>query len=115
MNGGTILRAGGYGAVPGWSVVGQRDFNGDGNYDFLWRDTSGNVAIWLISGLGILQTGGLGNVPTTWTIAGTADFNADGKGDLLWLDNTGNVARFDPAQATHSTRRRRARLPLQSC
>ena len=37
MNGGSILQAGGYGAVPGWSVVGQRDFNGDGNYDLLWR------------------------------------------------------------------------------
>ena len=22
-----------------WSIVGQRDFNGDGNGDILWRDT----------------------------------------------------------------------------
>jgi hypothetical protein len=92
MNGGSILQAGGYGAVPGWSVVGQRDFNGDGMYDLLWRDTSGNTAIWLLNGLSIFQTGGLGNIPTTWAVAGTADFNGDGKGDILWLDNTGNAA-----------------------
>ena len=93
MNGGTLLQAGSFGAVPlTWSVVGQRDFNGDGNYDLLWRDTSGNTAIWLLNGLSILQTGVLGNIPTTWSVAGTADFNGDGKGDILWLDNTGNVA-----------------------
>jgi hypothetical protein len=61
MNGkvpGTILQAGGYGQVPTtWSIVGQRDFNGDGNYDLLWRDTSGNTAIWLLKGLSISQAG----------------------------------------------------------
>ena len=93
MNGGTLLQAGSFGAVPlTWSVVGQRDFDGDGNYDLLWRDTSGNTAIWLLNGLSILQTGGLGNIPTTWSVVGTADFNGDGKGDILWLDNTGTVA-----------------------
>jgi hypothetical protein len=92
MNGGTILQSGGYGAVPGWSIVGQRDFNGDGKYDLLWRDNSGNTAIWLLNGLSILQTGGLGNIPTTWSVVGTADFNGDGNGDILWMDNSGNVA-----------------------
>jgi hypothetical protein len=52
----------------------------------------GNTAIWLLNGLQISQSGGLGQIPTTWSVVGTADFNADGKGDLLWLDNTGNVA-----------------------
>jgi hypothetical protein len=103
MNGnvpGTILQAGGYGAAPGWSVVGQRDFNGDGKYDLLWRDSSGNTAIWLLNGLQVLQTGGIGNVGIIWSVVGTADLvggggvveRPDGKGDILWLDNTGNAA-----------------------
>jgi hypothetical protein len=83
MNGGQILQAGGYGQIPTvWSVVGQRDFNGDSKHDLLWRDSSGNTAIWLLNGLSILQTGGLGNIPTTWSVVGTGDFNADGKGDI---------------------------------
>ena len=48
MNGGSILQSGGYGAVSGWKVVGQRDFNADGKYDLLWRDGSGNTAIGVV-------------------------------------------------------------------
>jgi hypothetical protein len=92
MNGSAILASGGYGAAPGWSVVGQRDFNADGKYDLLWRDGSGNTAIWLLNGLSVSQTGGLGNIPTTWSVAGTADFNGDGYGDILWVDGSGDVA-----------------------
>ena len=32
-----------------WSIVGTGDFNGDGTSDILWRDTAGDVMIWLIS------------------------------------------------------------------
>src|ERR1700730_16159593 len=42
----------------------------DGNHDLLWRDISGNTAIWLLNGLSILQIGGL--VPTTSSSACTA-------------------------------------------
>jgi hypothetical protein len=51
------------------------------------------VAIWLMNGLQVSQTGGLGNVPTNWMIAETGDFDGDGKTDLLWRDlNTGTTA-----------------------
>jgi hypothetical protein len=33
-------------------------------------DSSGNVAIWLMNGLQVLQAGGLGNVGTAWSVAG---------------------------------------------
>jgi len=36
---------------PHWNIVGQRDFNGGGKYDLLWRNSSGNAAIWLLNGL----------------------------------------------------------------
>jgi hypothetical protein len=38
--------------------------------DVLWRDTSGNVAVWFMNGTTILNpdTAGVGNVPPIWTI-----------------------------------------------
>jgi sRNA-binding regulator protein Hfq len=68
------------------------DFNGDNKSDITWRNSSGTVAIWLMNGLQVTQSGGLGTVPGTWTIAGTGDFNGDGKTDILWRDSNGTVA-----------------------
>jgi hypothetical protein len=87
MNGGSVLNSGGLGTIPSaWSVVGQRGFNGDGKYDLLWRDTSGNTAIWFMNGLTVASTASLGNVPTSWTVKGT------GGGEILWQDTAGNLA-----------------------
>ena len=75
-----------------WSVVGTGDFNGDGFGDILWRDSSGNVATWLMNGATVMSAAGLGNVSTsTWTVVGTGDFNGDGQADILWQDNLGDV------------------------
>ncbi len=68
------------------------DYNGDGNSDIGWRDISGNSALWLMNGGQILQSGGLGAVPTAWSIIGQSDFNGDEKYDLLWRDTSGNTA-----------------------
>ncbi|MFL6799888.1 MAG: FG-GAP-like repeat-containing protein [Xanthobacteraceae bacterium] len=84
-----------FGTIPGnWDLVGQRDFDNDGKFDFLWRDaTTGTVAVWLLDGLSILQTGALSAVPSAWQVAGTSDFNYDGKGDILWRNTSdGTVA-----------------------
>src|SRR6202034_865543 len=77
------------GGVP----TGQRDFNGDGYADILWRDTSGDLAIWEMNGTTILNpsNSGLGSVPTAWSIVGQRDFNGDGNADILWRDNSGNL------------------------
>jgi len=40
----------------------------------IWRDTAGNVSIWLMNGTRVLQATVLGTVPLTWTIAQTGDF-----------------------------------------
>jgi hypothetical protein len=58
-----------------WTIAETGDFNDDGMSDLLWRDNSGNVAIWLMNGTTVLpSSASLGNVATSWTIQGT---NAD--------------------------------------
>jgi hypothetical protein len=93
MNGTAVSSSGGLGGIPNtFSIYGQRDFNGDGTADLLWRDTSGNTSIWFMNGTSVLSSASVGNVPTNWTVAGVADFNGDGLGDLLWRDSAGDVA-----------------------
>ena len=66
-----------------------RDFNADDVSDVLWRDTSGNIALWLMNGGVIGSSLSLGNVPTSWSIVGQRDFNGDGKADILWRNTSG--------------------------
>jgi hypothetical protein len=70
------------------------DFNSDGNSDIAWRDTSGNTAIWLMSGTTVSNQNSsfVANVAGQWAIVGQRDFNGDGSADLLWRDTGGNVA-----------------------
>jgi FG-GAP-like repeat len=75
-----------------WSIAGTGNFNGDGKYDIVWRDSSGNVAVWLMNGGQLSQSAGLGSAPATWSVVETGDFDGDGKSDILWHDTSGNVA-----------------------
>jgi hypothetical protein len=68
-----------------------KDLNGDGHADIVWRDASGEVYIWLMSGLGISSQGSLGVIGNDWQIAGVGDFNSDGQADILWRDASGEV------------------------
>ena len=74
------------------ALASSHDFNGDTKSDIAWRDTSGDVAIWLMNGAQVATSAGLGTVATTWSIVGQHDFNGDGKRDLLWRDTGGNIA-----------------------
>ena len=47
MNGTTLLKSVDFGPMPlTWTVAGIGDFDGNGSFDLLWRDTAGDVAIW---------------------------------------------------------------------
>jgi hypothetical protein len=77
MNGTTILNqnSSGVGNLSTvWSVAETGDFNADGLSDVLWRDTSGDIAIWFMNGTTITTGAGLGTIATTQTIQGS---NAD--------------------------------------
>jgi hypothetical protein len=104
MNGGAIsssfVTANGTSvAVDGsWSVAGLSDFNGDGSADILWRNTSGEVAVWFMSGPAIIgssdvTSNGVAVKPdASWSVGGVGDFNGNGKADILWRNTSGEVA-----------------------
>jgi hypothetical protein len=78
---------------PVMVTVAAHDFNGDGKGDLLWQNcNSFVVADWLMNGTQVLQSFGLGPVPSQWTIVGQRDFNGDGFIDLLWRDTAGDTS-----------------------
>jgi Bacterial Ig-like domain/Calpain family cysteine protease len=75
------------------------DFNGDGRGDLLWRDTQGNVQMWLVNAQANnydIQTVKLWNgtaVPTVgleYKLVGVEDFSGDGKADIVWRHQAPN-------------------------
>jgi hypothetical protein len=70
-----------------------RDMNGDGRPDVLWRQSSGPVAVWLLSGLRVTANGQpSAAVSNDWTVVGLGDFNGDRKADILWRQASGTIA-----------------------
>jgi hypothetical protein len=71
-----------------------RDLNGDSNADFLFQNTSGQIAAWYMAGSGsisssaMLYSGGLGD----WKVRGIADLNGDGKADVVFQNTSGQIA-----------------------
>jgi hypothetical protein len=87
MFGGWVGPSVAYSVPTNWRLVGQRDFDGNGTSDLLWRDdNTGMVAMWFMNGLKATAKN-VGQVPTNWQIVGTGDFSGDGYGDILWFDN----------------------------
>jgi hypothetical protein len=68
------------------------DFDGDRRADILWRDASGDVAIWLMDGPRIASFHRVGNVWMGWSISGVGDFDGDRRADILWQEDSGRVA-----------------------
>ena len=90
-NGGTVFEVTGRSAAslpPGPPNF----FNSDDKADILWRNTNGEVELWLSnSSPGGFSYQNLGAVNTSWQIAGTGDFNASGEAGILWRNTDGGV------------------------
>jgi hypothetical protein len=68
-NGQTVFSSGVVSSLPTtWNIVQVGDYNGDGKSDMLLMDTSGDVAMWLMSGTTVIQPLAVANVGNTWTV-----------------------------------------------
>ena len=71
------------------SVV-NHDFNGDGFGDFLWQNSDGTPAAWMLNGSGLTSGANVAfNPGTAWHVKDAGDFNGDGKADILWQNDDG--------------------------
>jgi hypothetical protein len=69
----------------GQSPAKYNDFNGDGNTDLLWTNSSsGAVGMWLLQGGSIQAATQIGLAAQPWRVVATADLDGDGKYDLVW-------------------------------
>ena len=82
------------------------DYNGDGKSDIAWRDTSGDIAAWLMNGAALSSSGSLGGVSGTWSIVGQRDFDGD-------LKCRSAVARYERQHRHLVSRRHTGRLRRQ--
>ncbi|MBR0756673.1 M10 family metallopeptidase C-terminal domain-containing protein [Bradyrhizobium jicamae] len=80
-------------ASAGWQFEAVGDFNGDGDSDLLFLNSSTHgVAVWLMNGSQVTASPQVGtmNASGGWNFADVGDFNGDGKSDLLFLNSTTN-------------------------
>ena len=70
------------------------DFNGDGKSDILWRNDSGQVVEWQMTGSQVQSTAYVGGAGNDWHIVGVGDFNGDGNDDILWRQDSGVVVEW---------------------
>ena len=75
--------------VPGWTVVGAADFDGNGVPDLVWQNLStGQVTVNYYGGAGGATYIGWNWLNTTgmpgWNVVGASDFDGNGVPDLVW-------------------------------
>jgi kumamolisin len=66
-----------------------KDFDGDGQADLVWEDTTtGQCSIWILNNGRFSFGYSLLTVSPEWRVAGVADFLGNGQADLVWENTT---------------------------
>ena len=69
------------------------DFTGEGRSDNLWRQDTGEIALWQTNASGQLASvQALGSTSTAWRIDGFGDFDGNGRSDVLFRNIDGSIA-----------------------
>jgi aryl-phospho-beta-D-glucosidase BglC (GH1 family) len=69
MNGGALSSSADLGVIPSsWTVQGAGNFAGVMT-DIVWRNSNGDVNVWLMNGSTISSSADLGVIPTAWTVS----------------------------------------------
>lgn len=69
----------------GWAIQGAGDFDGGGLSDILWRQSTGTVKYWRMTGEEVIDQPEMGTeTNTAWHIKSIRDFDRDGRSDVLW-------------------------------
>lgn len=79
----------------GWNLVGQSDFNDDGQVDLLWQNGSGVLVLWLMGETSMTGAEKVANgvaSGSAWKVVGVSDFNRDKRPDILFQNDTGLMA-----------------------
>jgi hypothetical protein len=78
-----------------WRIVGSADFNGDGNADIVWQNTStGAPIIWTMTGTTYSAATTVASPGSSWSAVGVGDFNDDGNPDILFQNTDGTPQIF---------------------
>ncbi|HLQ76668.1 MAG TPA: VCBS repeat-containing protein [Terriglobia bacterium] len=69
-----------------WQLSGVGDFDGDGNADLIWSNSStGDVVAWLMKGATLKSWATVASgITLQWSLRSILDIDGDGKSDLLW-------------------------------
>ena len=66
-------------------------FSGDGTSDILFRNESGAIVGWDVSGVALDSANLFAAIGPEWSALGAGDFNGDGRDDIAWRHDNGAV------------------------